>query len=132
MSRPGAALAAAYLLSALLPGTSCQPGTAGELMLVIDTDLSVPKDLDQISVQVNGDTLDPWSYTLRDAALPTTLAIVAGDDPSVTAQDGHRARAAGSHRHAARTAPVPVHRRGPGALRPGRVLGGRPEHAAHL
>lgn len=89
MSRARAPVAMAAWLPLALLGAACQPKPAGEIMVVIDTDMSVPKDLDTISIAVSRADTDaglftsPLLITGGTKGLPTTLAVVAGPDPSI-------------------------------------------------
>ncbi|HEU5076828.1 MAG TPA: hypothetical protein VFU02_21710, partial [Polyangiaceae bacterium] len=64
----------------------------GQLMLALQTDMSIPKDVNRIRLQVLvGDTLQhdqtyPVAPEPNGSKLPATLAIVAGDDENPTVQ----------------------------------------------
>jgi hypothetical protein len=67
-------------------GTSTEGTATGQLMLVIDTDMALPKDIDAIRVEVmsSGALVFGADYTFGagGAKLPATLAILSGKDPS--------------------------------------------------
>lgn len=77
--------------SALALGAACSSEDSepqrGQLMIAISTDMSVPKDLDHVHVQVvltRGPVVHDQTYWLEparggDTLLPATLAVVAGD-----------------------------------------------------
>src|SRR5688572_28624765 len=62
----------------------------GQLMIAIATDMSVPKDIDHVHVQVvltRGPVVHDQIYWIEpadggDTLLPATLAVVAGDSPN--------------------------------------------------
>jgi hypothetical protein len=74
----------------------------GELMVVVTTDASPPKDIDTLHVQVksNGVPLLDFEYPLGPGGLlvPATLGLVAGRDPSTPALIRVYARKAGKVR----------------------------------
>ena len=81
-----------YLWSAgLLALSNCSGDTEprrGQLMLALQTDMSIPKDVNRIRLQVYvGDHLQhddtyPVAPEPNGTKLPATLAIVAGENPN--------------------------------------------------
>lgn len=75
----------------LLPGFGCSGEKAkakGQLMLALQSDMALPEDVDQVRIQVSvqGATRFDQTYTVGPertvAKMPSTLALVASDDPS--------------------------------------------------
>jgi hypothetical protein len=68
---------------------ACSSSHAGELIVAIDTDMSLPKDMDGLRLEVyqggpGGTLLFGDTYTVpQDERLPATLAIVAGSNNTV-------------------------------------------------
>jgi hypothetical protein len=80
-------LGVAAVVTSLGCTTTKQEPKRGELVLFIQTDLSVPKDVSSVRVEVveNGRVQFAQSYSLGPAPLlqmPATLSIVAGEDPA--------------------------------------------------
>lgn len=83
-------LAALALLGVGVVATSCgdDPGHAGELMIVIQTDMALPKDVDRARIEViaYGDHLHDEQYERlgsdESLKLPGTLGLLVGEDPS--------------------------------------------------
>ncbi len=74
-----------------LPGFGCSGEKAkakGQIMLALQSDMALPEDVDQVRIQVSvqGATRFDQTYVVgsdRTAAkMPSTLGLVAGDDPS--------------------------------------------------
>src|SRR5437867_1203295 len=69
-----------------LLGCSGNTTTKGQLMLAVQTDMSLPKDVDRVRIEViaYGSPLFANDYDVGPAGLhiPATLGIVAGNDPS--------------------------------------------------
>jgi hypothetical protein len=75
----------------LLPGFGCsgeKENAKGQIMLALQSDMSLPEDVDQVRIQVfvQGATRFDQTYVVgsdRTAAkMPSTLGLVASDDPS--------------------------------------------------
>src|SRR5580700_12241515 len=91
-SRLVALLAVAPVVIVAACGKTLPP--PGELVVAVATDLSIPKDIDQIRVQVlwNGTTPYPYDNTFyirpggpAGVKIPATLGILAGSDPTIPA-----------------------------------------------
>ena len=82
---PASAMIAITSLVAVACSSSTQ-APPGELMLAIDSDITVPKDLDQVQVEVSvrGEVVLSTNYDVGPSAtkLPATLGILVGHDPS--------------------------------------------------
>lgn len=85
--RAGVSVSLAALVLAACSGKS-EP-RRGQITLALQSDMSLPKDVDSIRIQilVQGRPHFDASYDVgsgrTDAKMPATLAIVAGDDPSI-------------------------------------------------
>lgn len=75
----------------VLPGIGCSGTKAkakGQLMLALQSDMSLPEDVDRVRIQVSvqGATRFDQTYVVGTeravAKMPSTLALVASDDPS--------------------------------------------------
>lgn len=82
---PSRSCSLAFLASVIACGAvgSCSREPVGELLLVVTTDLSIPKDLDTLHVSITlpgGGTLLDQDYRLdvADPWLPGTIAVVSG------------------------------------------------------
>ena len=67
--------------------STAAPLTPGQVMLAVQTDLSLPKDVDKVRIEVasNGKVHFQRDYEVGPEGLriPATLGIIAGKDPSV-------------------------------------------------
>jgi hypothetical protein len=75
------------LSSALATAIGCSATPKGSLMLAISTDMQTPKDISLVSVFVAEGSDVKFAYVGRvlpdgTVALPSTLAVVEGDDPN--------------------------------------------------
>lgn len=83
----GMAAAAAVLTF----GTACSrdPQPTGQLMLALQTDMALPKDVDQVTIQILSQGIVRFNHVYRAdpsaddrILIPATLGIVAGDNPN--------------------------------------------------
>jgi alpha-tubulin suppressor-like RCC1 family protein len=89
-SRRRVGLLSGLLLGALAACSADRAPARGQLMLAMQTDMSLPKDVSSIRIQIKrlGESVFDRSYPVGDGAvkLPATLAVVASDDPSDTVE----------------------------------------------
>ncbi|MBI3204846.1 MAG: hypothetical protein HYZ29_25140, partial [Myxococcales bacterium] len=87
---------------ALLNCSGKEAPAKGQLMIAVQTDMSIPKDVDTIRVEVtaDGDMLFGNSYDVGPSGLriPATLAVVAGEGKSRPIRIRVMARQAGKLR----------------------------------
>jgi len=87
--RPASSLVA--VIAVIGSGIGCVNHTPapGELMVEVSTDMSLPKDIDTVRVQIlsNGRTLNDRAYAVgpSDLHIPATIGVLAGSDPAATA-----------------------------------------------
>jgi hypothetical protein len=97
------ALALLTALSAVAPGLACSTEPRGELVVVVQTDMSLPKDIDTIRIEVlvygapkHDEYYEKIGTDEGSILLPATLGLLVPDDPStpvtvrVTARRGGR------------------------------------------
>ena len=89
----GISWAAPLLLLLWVLAGGCQtsnPRPKGQLMLSLTTDMQVPKDFDEIQIEVQSDerTLHQAQYRVGGSGLklPATLALVEGTKPGATVE----------------------------------------------
>lgn len=76
------------MLWAALGGAGCSAPTTGEIMLAIDSDVALPKDLDTMSVEIANErgvvmtATFPGIGEASGTPLPATLGVVVSEDPS--------------------------------------------------
>jgi alpha-tubulin suppressor-like RCC1 family protein len=89
-SRRRVGLLSGLLLGALAACSADRAPARGQLMLAMQTDMSLPKDVSSIRIQIKrlGEAVFDRAYPVGDGAvkLPATLAVVASDDPSDTVE----------------------------------------------
>src|ERR1700722_18670108 len=85
-----AAIALGVLPAVTVIACAKQLPPPGELVVAVSTDVSIPKDIDTIRMQVlsNGAPLYDQSFAVfpgeDGVKIPATLGIVAGSDPTAT------------------------------------------------
>lgn len=83
-----ASLLPVLALTALTAG--CSPSPTGELIVVLQSDLSLPKDISVLRLEIRsaGETYHDWDYNglgkKGSLLFPATIGIVASDEPSQT------------------------------------------------